>query len=71
MASNKIDFEASMTELSEIVERLESGKCTLSESINLYEKGMKLSAECSKILETARQKIIMLTDAEKGEESND
>ena len=69
MASKKTDFESSMKELAEIVEKLESGECTLDESIGLFEKGMKLSGECSKTLETARQKIISLTQAE--EENTD
>jgi len=69
MASKKNDFESSMKELSEIVEKLSGGECTLEESINLFERGMKLSGECSKTLENARQKIISLTQAE--EERND
>ncbi|MBE6732660.1 MAG: exodeoxyribonuclease VII small subunit [Ruminococcaceae bacterium] len=70
MASKKIDFEKSLKELSEIVERLESGECTLDESIALFEKGMQISKECSQTLQDARQKIIMLTDIEGMTENN-
>lgn len=70
MASNSSDFETSLKELSSIVERLESGECTLDESITLFEKGMKISKQCSDTLEKARQKIIMLTDAERTSENN-
>jgi len=71
MSSKNIDFESSLAELSKIVERLESGECSLNESIDLYEKGMKLSAECGKILDNARQKIISLSEALKGDETDD
>jgi len=70
MASKKIDFEKSLKELSEIVERLESGECTRDESIALFEKGMQISKECSQTLQDARQKIIMLTDIEGMTENN-
>lgn len=67
MASEKIDFEASLAELSLIVEKLESGECTLEESVTLYEQGIKLSERCSKALSVAKQKILTLTDAESEE----
>ena len=51
------DFEKNFNELNNIVSQLESGKTGLNESIALYEKGMKLSAECMKILSEAKQKI--------------
>lgn len=69
MATPKKDFEASMKELENIVEKLEIGECTLEESIVLYEKGVKLSAECAKRLETARKKIITLSQAEEESET--
>ncbi len=68
MASKKNDFESSMKELSEIVEKLSGGECTLDEAISLFERGMKLSGECSKTLENARQKIISLKQAEEERE---
>lgn len=71
MSSQKIDFEASINELSVIVEKLESGECSLEESISLFEKGMNISKECSKVLEEAKQKIITLTDAEGMSDNND
>ncbi len=64
METPKIDFEASLKSLEEIVAKLESGECTLDESIKLFEKGMELSNQCTKKLEEARLKIITLTDAE-------
>ena len=44
--SKKAEFESSIAELEKIVEKLESGNVTLNESIELYQKGIKLSEEC-------------------------
>ena len=70
MPSKKMNFEASIKELSKIVERLESGECTLDESIELFEKGIAISKDCSTLLEKARQKIVTLTEFE-GMREND
>lgn len=54
---NNNDFETALSELEQIVKKLESGNTGLNESINLYEKGIELSDLCNKMLENARQKI--------------
>ena len=46
-----------MTELSELVERLEDPKIELEAAIVLYEKGVKLSGSIQKILESAEQRV--------------
>ncbi len=70
MSNDKINFEDSLKNLEEIVQRLETGECTLDESIELFEKGIKLSDECSKRLDTARQRILTLTEAQQEEVGN-
>lgn len=62
------NFENSLLDLENIIKKLESNEVTLEESIALFEKGVKLSDNCRKTLETAEQKIITLTEAE---ENND
>ena len=62
--SRSNDFEKSISELEKIVSLLESGDITLDESIKLFERGTELAGECRKTLETAKQKIITLTEAE-------
>ncbi len=57
-------FERAMTRLEQIVAALESGKCTLDESLKLFEEGTKLTAYCTRALKTAEQKIIKLTAAD-------
>lgn len=64
MSDKKIGFEQSLGELEKIIASLESGSCTLEESISLFEKGMKHTNDCRNALETARNKIITLTQAE-------
>lgn len=62
--TDKIDFEKSLAELEKIVTQLESGECSLDESITLFKKGITLSNDCSKKLENARQQILTLTEAQ-------
>lgn len=66
--SRSNDFEKSISELEKIVSLLESGDITLDESIKLFERGTELAEECRKTLETAKQKIITLTQAEEENE---
>ena len=58
-------FEDSIKELEKIVESLEKGDCGLSESLDLFEKGIKLSKECSDMLDKAEKKVSVLIGGEK------
>ncbi|MCI6502513.1 MAG: exodeoxyribonuclease VII small subunit [Clostridia bacterium] len=49
-----------MKRLEEIVNRLESGKATLDESLQLYEEGIHLVSICNNRLDEAEQKIKMV-----------
>ena len=60
-------FEEALTSLEEIVKKLESGKCTLEQSVSLYEDAIKLSKECTEKLNDAKLKITQLTELEKAE----
>jgi len=60
-------FEKSLNQLEDIKNKLENEDVSLDESIALFEKGVKLSNDCRKTLETAEQKIISLTEAESEE----
>lgn len=66
--SRNADFEKSISELENIVSQLERGDTTLDEAIKLFERGTKLTKDCRKTLETAKQKIITLTEAEEENE---
>ena len=57
-----MSFEEKMKELEDVISKLESGQVGLSESMELYEKGVRLSIECSTLLEQAQQKISKLVE---------
>lgn len=65
--ASQMTFEQAMTRLEQIVATLESGRCTLDDSMKLFEEGAKLTAFCQKALKSAEQKIIKLTSAESGD----
>lgn len=64
MNSKEFDFEKSIKELEKIANSLENEQLSLDESIALFEKGVKLSKDCSEYLESAKQRIVKLTDVE-------
>jgi len=53
-------FEEAMHELEDTVKKLESGETTLDESMELFEKGIKLSRVCQKLLGEAQLKVTKL-----------
>jgi exodeoxyribonuclease VII small subunit len=58
------DLEKAMGELEQIVAELEGGELTLEKSLAQFEKGVKLSRECQKVLTEAEQKVQILLDGE-------
>ena len=61
-----LSYEESMKELEQVVKDLENNELTLDESIERFEKGMKLSKYCSELLESAEKKISILLEREDG-----
>lgn len=58
-------FEASLAELDEIVAKLETGELPLEESLELFEKGIKLSRDCRARLTNAERRIdVLIKDAD-------
>lgn len=53
-------FETSITELEEIVAKLEDGDLPLEASLELFEQGIKLSRECRERLTNAERRIEVL-----------
>lgn len=60
MKEETINFEESMKKLEDIVSILEKGELNLDESVSKFEEGMKISKQCSKILEDAEKRITIL-----------
>lgn len=65
--AEKKTFEQSISELEEIVAELENGDVTLDESLSLFEKGIKLSKSCQKMLDAAEKKVSILMTNDDGE----
>ncbi|MGD6885990.1 exodeoxyribonuclease VII small subunit [Staphylococcus shinii] len=55
--SNTQSFEEMMKELENIVQKLDNENVSLEESLNLYQRGMKLSATCDETLKDAEKKV--------------
>ena len=55
-------FEKSLAELEEIVAKMETGDLSLEESLSAFEKGIKLTKECQKALDSAEQKVNKLIE---------
>lgn len=55
-------FEENMEELEKVVAELEKGDLNLDDSVSRFEQGIKISKECSKILEEAEKKITILVN---------
>ena len=70
MSKSEKNFEELITELEDITNKLEKDNLTLDDSVQLFEKGMKISKECNEKLESAEKIITMLINAETGEEEN-
>ncbi|MBL1457902.1 MULTISPECIES: exodeoxyribonuclease VII small subunit [unclassified Methylophaga] len=56
----KLEYEAAVSELESLVERLEKGDISLEESLKLYERGVLLTRDCQEALQAADQKVQML-----------
>lgn len=53
----ELDLEYSMKKIEEIVEKLENGKQSLKENLELFKQGMKLCNECEDELKKANLEI--------------
>lgn len=60
--ASKNSFENNITELENVISMLESGDAPLDKCIEMFEKGVKLSGECLRLLNEAQQKITLLTE---------
>ncbi len=63
----EVSFEENMKKLEEIAVELEKGDLDLDTSVKKFEEGMKISKECSEMLEKAEKKITMLIKGDDGE----
>ena len=64
MARKKValDFEQSLAELQQLVERLESGELSMEDSLTCFEQGIGLTRDCQAALSQAEQKVQILLE---------
>ncbi|AVP54119.1 exodeoxyribonuclease VII small subunit [Clostridium tetani] len=62
VAAKKDNYEGLIKELEEVVTQMENGELSLDKSMDLYEKGIKLSNKIYKILNDAEGKIKIFTE---------
>lgn len=54
------ELEKSMSEITQLIEKMEQGELTLDQSLGHFERGITLVKHCQKILEDAEQKVQIL-----------
>lgn len=59
---NNLNFEQALEQLTQLVEKLESGQLPLEDSVAAFEKGVKLSRRCEALLDQAEQRLQVLGD---------
>tara|TARA_B100000427_G_scaffold272386_1_gene239703 strand:- start:655 stop:894 length:240 start_codon:yes stop_codon:yes gene_type:complete len=66
-----LSFEQALSELEDIVEKLEQGDIDLEDSIDIYERGNLLKTHCEKKLESAKMKIDKIISQPDGDFSSE
>ncbi|MEO6264069.1 MAG: exodeoxyribonuclease VII small subunit [Luteimonas sp.] len=61
-ASPVADFETSLDQLEQLVEKMEHGEMSLEESLAAYERGVGLYRKCQSALEQAELRVRLLSD---------
>lgn len=59
-----LSYEEAVKQLEEIVQLLEKGDIPLEKSLELFQKGVELSAYCARKLDETEKKIVKLIDAD-------
>ncbi|HZK27880.1 MAG TPA: exodeoxyribonuclease VII small subunit [Thermoclostridium sp.] len=59
-----LNYEDAVKQLNEIVQLLEKGDISLDKSLELFQKGVSLSAYCTKKLDEIEKKIVQLVEVD-------
>lgn len=68
-ASPVAQFEQSLDELEQLVEKMEHGEMSLEDSLAAYERGVGLYRRCQGALEQAELRVRLLSDPERPEDA--
>ena len=66
MAKTKFSIEEAFQELDQILREMESPELSLSDSMNLYKKGVRLLDKCNQTLDKTEKEIIVLQEGQNG-----
>ena len=64
MAKTKFSFEGAFEQLEDIIEQLSSEEISLSDSMDLYKKGVKILDKCSQTFDKTQKEIIILQEGQ-------
>ncbi|MEE8244303.1 MAG: exodeoxyribonuclease VII small subunit [Pseudomonadales bacterium] len=67
-SSEVVDFETTLEQLEDLVQKMESGELGLEESLKAFERGVKLTRQCQTALKDAELKVQALTADDKLED---
>jgi exodeoxyribonuclease VII small subunit len=59
---NELSFETAYAELETIIAKLESGDLPLEDSVDLFERGRKLTQHCQALLDKAELRVSQLNE---------
>jgi exodeoxyribonuclease VII small subunit len=54
------DLESSIAEINTLIEQMEQGEISLEQSLDRFERGIRLIKHCQKVLQEAEQKVQIL-----------
>ncbi|MFO7808903.1 exodeoxyribonuclease VII small subunit [Guyparkeria sp.] len=64
-------YEQALTELEQIVARLETGEQSLEQSLKDYERGVELERQCQRALDEAERRVTAINDPTNDESGRD
>lgn len=64
-------YEQALTELEQIVARLETGEQSLEQSLKDYERGVELERQCQRALDEAERRVAAINDPTNDESGRD
>lgn len=65
------EFESSLDELEQLVQRMEQGDLSLDDSLRTYERGIALYRNCQTALQQAELRVKLLYDPEAPDDAED
>ncbi len=66
MTTPASSYETLYARMQAIVSQLEAGELPLAEAMTLYEEGVRIAAECQRILDAAELRVQVLQRGEEG-----